>query len=102
MSDAAVKAKLLDYLDREIFQPVLNLDAQAIEDGERDAFILLQNELQDGRDALDACGSAEEVRDRFDAEWHSDWAIEARRGLARLGHPIAETVWHGFLDLLRE
>lgn len=102
MADAAALTKLLDHLDRHVFQPVLNIDPQTIEDGERDAFILLQDEFQDRRDALGSCRSAEDLRDRFSQDWHSDWAIEARRGLARLGHPVPESVWHGFLDLLRE
>lgn len=99
MTGADVKSRLLAFLDEKLFRPLLDLDPQTIEAGERDAFVLLQDEFAGRRDALYACASAEDVRTRFEEEWRSDWAVEARRGLARLGHSIADSTGHDFLAL---
>lgn len=95
-------AKLLDYLDEHLFRPILNIEPESVEEGEQAAFIALQDEIDRQREVLASCGSAEEVVAAFEREWHSDEAVEAREGLARLGHPVPPQVRRDFLAYSRE
>lgn len=100
MDDAA--AKLLDYLDEHLFRPILNIEPNSIEEGEQAAFVALQDEIDRQREALGSCGSAEAVVAAFEREWHSDEAVEAREGLARLGHPVPPELRRDFLAFARK
>lgn len=102
MSVGAPKARLQAYLDERLFQSILTADPQAVEPGERLALVALQDRTRERRDGLFACGSAQQLASGFRRAWHSAEAVEARRGLARLGRPVSVDVWDGFAALARE
>lgn len=95
-------ANLLDYLDEHLFRPILNIEPDTIEEGEQLAFVALQYDIEWQRQSFASCRSGEDVVTAFEQQWHSDEAIEAREGLARLGHPIPPEVRRKFLAYARQ
>jgi hypothetical protein len=102
MAEAGAKDRLAAYLDERLFRPILDADPSTVPEGERLAFAALQDRLGDWRETWLACRSAEELVASFERDWHSDAAVEARRGLARVGYPVAPAVRDDFLALARE
>jgi hypothetical protein len=101
MAEAGAAGELLRFLERRLFAPVLSVDPEAVEAGERAAFDELQEQLRRVAERLTACPTPEALLGEFDEYWHSDMAVAARHGLARLGHPVDLKVWREFRDLAR-
>ena len=99
MADADAAAELLRLLERRLFAPILSVDPEAVEAGERDAFDELQEQFRRLLERLAACPQPAALRAEFDQYWHSDVAVAARRGLAALGHPVDPTIWREFQEL---
>lgn len=96
MADAGAAGELLRFLERRLFAPVLSVDPEAVEAGERAAFDELQEQFRRTLERLAACPTPEDLRAEFDQYWHSDVAVAARRGLARLGQPVDPELWPAF------
>ncbi len=99
MANAEAVGRLRTFLDERLFQPILAADPQGVEAGERAAFEVLQEQFSDRRQSLWSCRSAEDLVDAFTRFWHADEAVEARRGLARVGLPVPISVWDDFVAL---
>jgi hypothetical protein len=101
MAEAGAAGELLRFLERRLFAPVLSVDPEAVEAGERAAFDELQEQFRRVRERLAGCATPEALLAEFDEYWHSDTAVAARHGLARLGYAADATVWREFQVLAR-
>lgn len=93
MAAVEARTRLLEYLDQRVFQPILARDPDSVAEGFRTPFEELQDLARRTWERLRSCRSAEALFEQFDRFWHSDEAIEARRGLARLGISITPGAW---------
>jgi len=99
MAEAGAAGELLELLERRLFAPLLDVDPETVEVGERAAFDELQEQFRRVQEGLRSCASPEALLDAFDGYWHADSAVAARHGLARLGHPVDAGLWREFQEL---
>lgn len=104
MAASNAKEKLVDFLDRKAFEPVLKASPDAYEsEGDRRKLEHVQRATRGERERYhEQYDSAEEVRDNFRDDLNSGPAKEVHRELRDLGLPTLNDVSDDFDRLCRE
>ncbi len=98
MADTA-KQKLIQFLERKAWDPVLKASAGGYSDSERKTLDRVQRKTQSQRERYQTYGSAGEVRQQFEDDLHSDNARKTNADLKRLDLPIQADVVDEFFRL---
>lgn len=96
-SDA--KHKLIDFLERRAFDPVLRAKPGEVSEGQRERLDHVQRATRSEVERYRGYGSAQEVVTNFHRDLHSEPAKKVHRELAGLGLPTLDDVREEFEKL---
>lgn len=103
MTDSNAKGKLVNFLDRKAFDPVLNASADDYSQSKQDKLKHAKNATRRARDRYhNDYRSAEAVRDNFHNDLSSDEAKKVDRELRELNLPTLQSVQGDFDKLCRD
>ncbi len=98
MADAA-KQKLVQFLERKAWNPILKTKADGYSESERKVLERVQRKTQSQRERYESYGSAGELRQEFEDDLHSENARKTNADLKRLELPIQADVADEFFRL---
>lgn len=94
------KEKLVDFLDKKAFDPVLSADPEDYSEDERKRLKEVQQKTEREKKRYhDEYDSAEDVRNQFRSDVHSDEAKEVNRKLSSLDLPTLPDIEDEFEKL---
>jgi hypothetical protein len=102
MADKSAKEKLVDFLDRRAFQPVLKADPEDLSEGKRDKLRHAQRATEDARDRYHHYESAEKVYQMYRDDLSSEAAEKVHRELRDLDLPTLHDIRDEFERLADE
>ena len=97
----STRRKLVSFLERRAFDPVLRADSDDYPERKRDKLERVQRATEDERERFRAYGSASEVVRMFKDDLSSEPAKDVHRDLRDLGLPTLDDVRDDFEDLAR-
>ena len=102
MADSDTKRKLVDFLERKAFQPVLDAKPDDYPEGKRDNLRHVQEATRAERERFRNYDSAQQVVDMFHDDLSSEPAKKIHRELRDLDLPTLNDIRAEFDDLARE
>jgi hypothetical protein len=102
MADKSAKEKLVDFLDKRAFDPVLRADAQDYPESKRDKLQHAQRATEDEKDRYHHYESAEKVYQMYRDDLSSEAAEKVHRELRDLDLPTLNDVRDDFERLADE
>lgn len=96
------KDRLVHFLDRKAFDPVMHANADRYPENKRDKLKDVQRRTQTEIDRFHGYGSAQEVVTNFKRDLHSEPARKVHRALKDLGLPTIGDVREAFEKLAQD
>lgn len=96
------KDKLMDFLERHAFGPVLKARPTDFSEGQREKLDHVQRATRSEIERYHGYGSAQDVVTNFHRDLHSEPAKKVHRELASLGLPTLDDVRGGFEKLAND
>lgn len=102
MSKDSAKEKLVEFLDRKAFDPVLKARPERYPENQKPKLDHVQRATRAEKERFHQYGSAREVVDMFKDDLHSEPAKKVHRELHELGLPTLNDVRGEFENLASE
>lgn len=99
MPEEKNKQKLIQFLERRAWNPVLKASPDRYPESERKRLQLVQRKTESQRERYEAYESAGEVRQRFEEDLHSQPAKKVNADLKKLNLPVQPDVAEDFFAL---